>query len=138
MATGNQTNTANITILATEDSTGNVLVNRTFAPSLDCNAGIFNTYMLTPQALPLVLATPTTETANFSNVYVRNTSGAGGGNVQISVTWTSSPAALVTLKPGDVFLYWGTSESSPLTGITSIVAEVVSGSNATLEYFIGG
>ena len=45
MATNqNQTNTFQGTITATENSTSNTLVNRSFAPQLNANNGVFGTY----------------------------------------------------------------------------------------------
>jgi hypothetical protein len=139
MAT-HQTNVAQVTVLCTEDSTSNVLVNRSFAPSLDAASGVYGTYTNNPAAGPIVLPFPYGIVTIF-NFYARNLAAPGGGNVQFELTWTTNGAPeTVVLTPGDVILYWSNQNSVATAGIgiSLIRLDNVPASTATFEYFLGG
>ncbi len=137
MAT-HQTNVAQVTVLCTEDSTSNVLVNRSFAPSLDANSGIYGTYINNPAAGTVGLPFAYGVTSIF-NFYARNLAAPGGGNIQIEVTFNGGAAEVITLQPGDVFLYWSNSNAAATTGIGISLVRVINvpASTATFEYFMG-
>lgn len=133
-----QTNVAQISILATENTTSNVLVNRSFAPSLDAKNGVYGTYINNPAAGTVALSYPFGVTTIY-NFYARNLASAGGGNIQLSVIWTGGAAEIITLTPGDVLLYWSNQDTATTTGIgiTNVSVVNVPASSATFEYFFG-
>lgn len=140
MATNqNQTNTFQGTITATENSTSNTLVNRSFAPQLNANNGVFGTYYLSPAA-PYTLQFPSALAVAY-NVYLRNLAASGGGNVAFQVTWQgiANPNTFI-LQPGDMFAYWANTNPTATAGIgiSAIIAENVGSSSASFEFFIGG
>lgn len=134
----NQTNVAQVSILATENTTSNVLVSRSFSPSLDAKSGLYGTYINNPAAGTVSLTFPFGITTIY-NFYVRNLASAGGGNIQLSITWTGGAAEIITLTPGDIILYWSNQDTltSAGIGITNVSAVNVAASTATFEYFFG-
>ena len=138
----NQTNVAQCTILATEISTGNVLVNRSFAPSLLAAQGIYGTY-LAPPGSTAALPFPAGLTTAY-NVYIRNLATTVLGSVvtfNILFSGNSTPQ-VVTLFGGDVWLYWSLNNSGTILGqgvsAINLLAAAGSNTNASFEYFIGG
>lgn len=133
-----QTNVAQISILATENTTSNVLVNRSFAPSLDAKSGLYGTYINNPAAGTVSLTFPFGVTTIY-NFFARNLASAGGGNIQLSVIWTGGAASIITLTPGDVELYWSNQDTATTAGIglTNVSVVNVPASSATFEYFFG-
>lgn len=134
MAVKNQTNVASINILCTEDATNNVLVNRSFAPSLDAQGGQFASYDVAT-VVGLLPAPP--GVGIFYNVYLRNLNAPAGGIQNYSVVFQAGLAVNFTLQPGDVFLLWGNSNATVIagSGITSL--SVVAGGTGFMEYFLG-
>lgn len=134
----NQTNVAQVTVLATENTTSNVLVSRSFAPSLDAKNGLYGTYINNPAAGTVSLSFPFGVTTIY-NFYARNLASAGGGNIQLSVIWTGGAATIITLTPGDVELYWSNQDLLVTAGIgiTNVSVVNVPASTATFEYFFG-
>jgi hypothetical protein len=134
----NQTNTAQITILGIEATTNNVLVNRSFAPSLAGLNGLYGTYINNPAAGTVALPFPYGVVTLF-NFYARNLASLGGGNISISVTFTGGAAQALVLTPGDVYLYWSNQNAVATAGIgiTAVSVTNVAASTATFEYFMG-
>lgn len=134
----NQTNVAQVSILATENTTSNVLVSRSFSPSLDAKSGLYGTYINNPAAGTVSLTFPFGVTTIY-NFYARNLASAGGGNIQLSIIWTGGAAEIITLTPGDIILYWSNQDTltSAGIGITNVSAVNVAASTATFEYFFG-
>lgn len=143
------TNQAQITILSTEDSTNNVLVNRAVQPSFDgiMGGGIF--YAQTPDTsahnipFPLVPISGG-QPIEAKHFYIRNLSPAGSTTVlKIDVTPNPGPSGVgsIILGPGDVYLYWqNSSVTTFLAGMQqSISAVAVTGSASGIlyEYFLG-
>ena len=137
MAT-NQTNTAQISVLAVEATTNNVLVNRSFAPSLAGLMGLYGTYINNPAAGTVALPFPYGVVTLF-NFYARNLATLGGGKTSLQVTYTGGAAQAFVLTPGDIWLYWGNQNTVATAGIgiTAISAINVAASTATFEYFMG-
>jgi len=135
MATNqNQTNTFQGTITATENSTSNTLVNRSFAPQLNANNGVFGTYYLNPAA-PYTLQFPSALAVAY-NVYLRNLAASGGGNVAFQVTWQgiANPNTFILhqgtcLLTGRILILLATAG----IGISAIIAENVGSSSASLS-----
>ena len=138
------TNQLQLTILSTEDSTNNVLVNRSCAPQLDEFVADFTSYAKTPDGVAHSLTTggQVLGFASFSHVYVRNLAAAGSLAVLIKPNGGAG-AAVVTaiLGPGDVFVYWqGSVGAVAIGGVIQGLADVqVQGSAAGIvfEYFLG-
>lgn len=131
----NITNTLSANISATEDSTSNVIINRsTGSPAFDSTSAL----MLTDIALVVgnnVLIPGTLGVATPTQLYVKNNSPAGQ---TIAVTWTAigQAAAYVTLLyPGDQIILWqkpgGASAGIQALTLTTVAA------GALAEYFIG-
>lgn len=136
----NQTNIAQINILCTEDSTSNVLVNRSFSPTLDGKFGLFGTYIVDPTAGPTPLPFPSGVTTIY-NAYFRNLAPLGGQNINLQITWTTNATPTqICLTPGDIELYWTNQNTVVLAGVgISAVAFTgdAGGGGNVLEYFLG-
>lgn len=134
----NQTNVAQVSVLATENTTSNVLVNRSFSPSLDAKSGLYGTYINNPAAGTVALSFPFGFTTLY-NFYARNLASVGGGSIQLSVIWTGGAAEIITLTPGDIILYWSNQDTLTTAGIgiTNVSVVNVPASTATFEYFFG-
>ena len=138
------TNQLQLTILSTEDSTNNVLVNRSCAPQLDEFVASFISYAKTPDGAAHSLTTggQVLGFASFSHVYVRSLALAGSLAV-LTKPNGGAGAAVVTavLGPGDVFVYWqGSVGAVAIGGVIQGLADVqVQGSAAGIvfEYFLG-
>jgi len=134
---GNMTNVAQINILCTELSTSNVLINRSFSPTLTANGGVFATYdagTVGGAAIPFPIGI-----VNAYNVYIRNLNVAGGASILFIVTFNGQNATSVILGPGDVFLYWtNTNPTGPSAGISITGLAVAAGSTGFFECFVGG
>lgn len=139
MSAKQQTNTAQITVLCTEDSTSNVLVNRSFSPALDAVAGVYGTYWAQPSGVtgllfPLGLAVA-------YNFFIRNLGAVGAGSISCNMTMSGAGSLSVVLGPGDVWLLWGNSNSLTIVnglGIVGISVGSAAGVGVPFEYFIGG
>jgi hypothetical protein len=135
------TNQLQLTVLSTEDSTNNVLVNRTAIPSLDEFVADFVAYgKATGPAFSLPFPEGFTLITKF---YIRNLASIGGGS--ILVTWqlnggvATEPIAVI--GPGDILVYWQGSTGAAFVGATgqginfvSVASSVV---NVPYEYFLG-
>lgn len=135
------TNTANVQVLSTEDSTGNVLVNRTVQPSLDVVFGGSAFYALTPDNLPHAIVFPLSVTV-VKHFYMRNLGAAG--SILLTGALAPNPTVsgnLALLGPGDVWFYWQASTGAPaVTGqVQGYWQFGYQGSAASIpfEYFVG-
>lgn len=134
-------NSLQMTIISTEDSTSNVLVNRSVAPSLDENIATFVSYAKTTDLLAHDIVFPLPETT-VSRFYIRNLAPALGGSILVSIKPFGGvlfPA--VILGPGDVFTYWPASTAAAaIAGIAQGIAQIQVQASAALipfEYFLG-
>lgn len=123
------TNSFILNILATEDSTQNIPVNRGINVSIDGNISEYVAYQVVNGASALFM--PATIAYQL---YVRNLSPANP--ITVSVTPTGNPVAIVTqLQPGgkDFLLICNT----PGGGAGFSAVGVTSAGAAAFEYFIG-
>ena len=130
----NMTNTLTATITGTEDSTGNVPVNRGLGNlSFDSIFAEFCTY----QKLAAGDNTIVIPDGKAFQVYVKNNDPAL--NIVVKYTPTGLAQQLsATLGPGEVFLMWQQiTNAAANAGITALVLNA-SGANALVEYFLGG
>lgn len=123
----NMTNTALINITATEDTTQNVIVNRT-VPNLNFDSNSSTGVMYASlangaNAIPLPAAT-------CYQLYVRNNDPAN------TIIVSTNVGIIGTLKPGEVCLLWQKATGTPGVGFTSVGMNA-SGANTLVEYFIG-
>lgn len=127
------TNTLIANITCTEDSTQNVIINRsTGNPAFDASGATCTEYMIL-SALPTGIALPLAIT---TQVYIKNLDTSGH---TILVNWTVNGGAardIMTLLPGDQIIYW----AIPGGGGTGITALTLTASLATtlVEFFLGG
>lgn len=133
------TNQLQLTILATEDGSNVVLVNRSATPAIDDNVADFIAYGKTPDAALHAVPFPSGY-ATINHFYIKNN--AGAGSLLISITPTGG--ALVSaalLGPGDCFVYWQDDVGAPAVGgvTQGLTAVSVTGSAANIayEYFMG-
>jgi hypothetical protein len=135
----NTTNALQMTILSTEDSSQQVLVNRSATPSMDGDICELVSYSRTPDAVIHQMPFPVGVTTVYQ-IYIKNLSAAG------SLMVTGNPGStivntLALLGPGDVFLYWATTKTAPLIGaLGQGYSEIdITGSVAGIfyEYFLG-
>jgi len=129
-----QTNTLTATITGTEDSTGNVPINRGLGNlAFDSNFSDFVTY----QALASGDNTISIPNGKAWQVYVKN----NDSSLLITVKYTPTGGAQQVsclLGPGEVFLMWQKITSVAASqGITGLTLNA-SGANALCEYFLGG
>lgn len=132
MPTTDVTNTLIATIVSTEQSSGNIPINRgTGNPSFNVNVGQFTTYFALADganniALPF---TPITQ------LYIKNIDATN----YIKVSWTPGggvSGTVLSLNPGDQILFWG----NP-AGITPGIAALIlttTVAGVLCEYFLGG
>jgi hypothetical protein len=130
----NMTNTLTATITGTEDSTGNVPVNRGLGNlAFDSIFAEFCTY----QKLASGDNTIVIPDSKAFQVYVKN----NDPSLNIIVKYTPTGLAQQvssTLGPGEVFLIWSAiTNAAANAGITALVLNA-SGANALVEYFLGG
>jgi|SRR5215471_7785998 len=130
----NMTNTLTATITGTEDSTGNVPINRGLGNlSFDSIFSEFTTY----QKLANGDNTIVIPDGKAFQVYVKN----NDPSLNIIVKYTPTGLAQqvsATLGPGEVFLMWQQiTNAAANAGITALVLNA-SGANALVEYFLGG
>lgn len=130
----NMTNTLTATITGTEDSTGNVPVNRGLGNlAFDSIFSEFTTY----QKLASGDNTITIPNSKAFQVYVKN----NDPSLNIIVKFTPTGGVQqesATLGPGEVFLMWQAITNAAVgAGITALVLNA-SGANALVEYFLGG
>lgn len=124
----NITNTATINLTATEDTTQNVIVNRT-VPNLNFDSSVAQGVIYAAWgggaiALPI---------SPSYQLYIRNNDAAN--NCTPTVTFHGGAAIGPTLYPGDIFLVWQKPGSA--NGGFSALSIAVS-ANCLIEYFIGG
>ena len=131
---GKITNALLATITATEDSSGNVILNRsTGNPSIDSSVATGMEYLALGAGANVITLpiSPTTE------VYIKNIDSAKS----IKVTWTLNGGAsndVINLNPGGQILLWDTPGSAPAApGITALTL-TPSAAGALVEYFFGG
>lgn len=135
----NVTNQLQLAILSTEDSTNQVLVNRTGIATLDETSQQFASYALAPVGgTPLPFPAGTSK---ITKLYVKNLAAAGS----LQVTAQPNGGASVTvgiLGPGDIFCYWQNSTGAPAIGVNSqgytAVNVASSVANLPFEFFMGG
>ena len=122
----NITNTAIINITATEDTSQNVIVNRT-VPNLNFDSNVADGVIYASLANGAnILTLPTVDCYQF---YLRNNDPA------LLITPQVDGQSLPQLYPGEVCLIWKkVTGGAPITAITL----TASGANALCEYFIGG
>lgn len=127
----NVTNTLAAVITSTEDTTGNVPINRgTGNPAFDSVSGDFRTYLSITGALVL---TPNPNPAR--QVYIRNLDATN----DLTIAWVPSGGVnntVILLKPGEQIMFWG-DPSKAGGGVTQITI-TPSATPCLLEYFIGG
>lgn len=124
----NITNTAILNITATEDTTQNVIVNRT-VPSLAFDSNVSSGVLYQSLANGAnVIALPA---ATCYQLYVRNNDPA------LLITVSTNNGVIAQLGPGEVCLIWEHATGTPGQGFTSLGLNA-SGANALVEYFIGG
>ncbi len=128
----NMTNTLTANITATEDTTQNVIINRSIGTLFDASASQIVEYAsLAAGPTPISLAT-----AICTQFYLKNIDPNGH---TVTVTWTpqgGASAVVQTLLPGDLILFW----SKPGGANNGITALSLTPSAATtlIEYFFGG
>lgn len=124
----NITNTATVNVTATEDTTQNVIVNRTI-PNLNFDSSvaqgvIYASWAGGPIALPISPA---------YQLYIRNNDAAN--NCTPTMTFHGVVSVGPTLYPGDVYLLWQ-KPGGANAGLTALSIAV--SANCLIEYFIGG
>lgn len=124
----NITNTAIINITATEDTTQNVIINRS-VPNLNFDSNlasgvIYASLLNGANAIALPAAT-------CYQLYVRNNDPA------LFVTVSTNVGVIAQLKPGEVCLLWQKATGTPGVGFTTVGLNA-SGAGCLVEYFIGG
>jgi hypothetical protein len=129
----NVTNTLTATITVTEDTTGNVPINRGLGnQSNDSNYGEFTTFR------KLAAGDNTIDIPNGKafQVYVKNNDPALFLIVKYTPT-TGAQQVSPALGPGEIFILWQVNTNAAATaGITALVINA-SGANALTEYFLG-
>lgn len=130
----NMTNTLTATITGTEDTTGNVPVNRGLGNlAFDSIFAEFTTY----QKLASGDNTIVIPDGKAFQVYVKNNDPALFIIVKYTPTGLAQQVSS-TLGPGEVFLQWQQiTNGNANAGITGLVLNA-SGANALVEYFLGG
>jgi hypothetical protein len=130
----NTTNTLTATITGTEDSTGNVPINRGLGNlAFDSNFGEFCTYQKLA-AGDNVIVIPN---GKAFQVYVKNNDPALNIIVKFTPTGLTEQVS-ATLGPGEVFLLWQIiTNAAANAGITALKLNA-SSANALVEYFLGG
>lgn len=125
------TNTLVANITATEDSTQNVIINRsTGNPAIDSSAAVISEYQLLAGAT--VIGLPNTLAYQ---VYIKNLDTAK----TITVNWTPNGGAaanVIVLQPGDQIIFWTTTGVTG-SGITTLTL-TPSAAGALVEVFLGG
>jgi hypothetical protein len=111
------TNQLQLTILATEDSTNNVLVNRTVSPLFDGLFADFVSYAKTPDLATHNLIFPSGFNTMFQ-VYIRNLDAAGSLLIS-AIPVGGGLVSFALLGPGDVFVVWAATEGAPAVGGTT-------------------
>jgi hypothetical protein len=130
----NITNTLVANVTSTEDSTGNVIINRsTGQPAFDSTSASINEYIIT-SATPLIIQTLLTW---IYQLYIRNIDTANNINVAWTPQSTLIAAEIVQLGPGDQLISWCNPSGSGNNGIRSVTMSCAS-TTAKVEYFIGG
>lgn len=135
MSTGNKmTNTLTATITGSEDSTGNVPINRGLGNlAFDSVFSDFVTYQLLPSGDTVI----TVPGGKAFQVYVKNV------DPSLFITVKYTPTGLAqqlssTLGPGEVFIQWQiNTNANANAGITALTLSA-SGANCSAEYFLGG
>jgi hypothetical protein len=131
----NMTNSLSATIISTEDTTGNVPINRGLGNlSFDSIYGEFTAY----QNLGNGDNTITLPNSPAYQVYVKNN--AASGNIVVKYTPQGGAQQLSpSLGPGECFVIWQANNSGGgvLAGITALIINA-SVANLPVEYFIGG
>jgi hypothetical protein len=129
----NMTNTLISNITATEDTTQNVIINRSTGASFDGSASAMSEYIsLAAGTTPISLAT-----GICTQFYLKNIDPNGHS---VIVSWTPTTGAsvpnVITLYPGDQIMFW----AKPGTSNGGITALSLTPSAATtlIEYFFGG
>lgn len=127
------TNTLTATITGTEDSTGNVPINRGLGNlAFDSNYSDFTTYQLLPTGSNPI----TIPQGKAFQVYVKN------NDPTLSIVVNYTPTGLTaqlstTLGPGEVFVIW--QKITNAAANAGIVALSITTTGSTLvEYFLGG
>jgi hypothetical protein len=136
------TNTAQVQILSVEDTTQNVLVNRTASPFLDVTFAEGMYYETTTDTSPHSFEFPFLIAGQImKHFYVRNTSVAGSLWVSGSVNGSAPSPNLAILGPGDVFIYWqGSANAQPAGGISQGFTGLTYQGSAigiSFEWFVG-
>lgn len=134
------TNTLTATITGTEDTTGNVPINRglgnlAFSSATVSQFAEFVSYQrLNNGDNPIVIPGPLTKA---SQVYVKNLDATN--NIVVKYTPSGGVQQLsTTLGPGEVFIIWQAQGNSATgAGITAFVLNA-SAANVLCEYFLGG
>lgn len=128
----NQTNTLTATITGTEDTTGNVPINRGLGNlSFDSNYSDFTTY----QNLATGDNSITIPGVKATQVYVKNNDQTNTIIVKFTPTGGAQQVSPV-LQPGEVFILWQKAASAGISGLTLNVPGV--GVTCLCEYFLGG
>jgi len=133
---GQNTNNAFIaTIVATDDTTGNVPINfGTGNPAFDSAIAKLERYHnLSAGANVIAISTPSGIAAE---VYIKN---VDPNNKTVTVTWTpngGASATVIVLNSGDQIIFW-TNPSGNTPGISALTL-TPSAANALVEFFIGG
>jgi hypothetical protein len=129
----NITNTLIANITATEDSTQNVIVNRSNgSPSFDSTTALSMEYFVLgagANGIPLPVS-PCTQ------VYIKNIDVAKS----FSVNWTPNgggAAVIIELNPSDSIMLWAKPGGSVTPGITGLTI-TPSAAGCLVEYFLGG
>lgn len=130
----NMTNTLTATITGTEDSTGNVPINRGLGNlSFDSVFSEFTTY----QKLAAGDNTISIPNSKAFQVYVKNNDPSLNVIVKFTPTGLAEQVS-PTLGPGEVFLIWQLiTNAAANAGVTTLKLNA-SGANCLVEYFLGG
>jgi len=127
------TNTLIANITSTEDSTGNVPINRgTGNPAFDSSVAEGVLYVALAGGAN-VIALPFSP---CTQLYIRN----NDGTKPIQVNWTQNGGAavnVIVLNPGDQIIFWSNPAGATTPGITAL-SMTPSAAGALVEYFLGG
>jgi hypothetical protein len=131
----NMSNSLSATIIATEDTTGNVPINRGLGNlSFDSIFAEFTAYQNLSNGDNVI----TLPDSPAYQVYVKN-NGASGNIIVKYTPQGGAQQVSPVLGPGEIFLIWqaNNSAANPTAGITALIVNA-STANIPIEYFIGG
>jgi hypothetical protein len=135
MPADNMSNSLSATIIATEDTTGNVPINRGLGNlSFDSIFAEFTAYQNLSNGDNVI----TLPNSPAYQVYVKNNGSVG--NIIVKFTPQGGAQQVSpSLGPGEIFLLWQANSSlaAALAGITALTVNA-NQANIPIEYFIGG